>query len=509
MKKQISIMCAVAAALALHAEIQMPKIFSDNMVLQEGQTVKIWGKADANAKVDVNFAGQKKSATAAQDGKWVLELSPLKTATSALEMQISENGKEAKTIANVLVGEVWIAGGQSNMQWTVGLTSTSEEAKARANYPLFRVFTQPTDANSLKPEWDSPADAKWNVVTPENVERFSAVGFYFGEEILKKFNKPVGIVETPLGGSAMVAWLPRKDAAGAKSFDNHIAEFDKQMATYNYDKALADWEKQNTAYEERKASAKADGKPFSERGPRKPNKNSPYTVQSTPEHLFNAKIAPIAGYAAKGFIWYQGESDSRRAEDGAFVEMFSRVINTWRTYWGKPDMPFLFVQLTSFTTDANWAFTRWEQYQTTKKLDNVDMAVIIDIGEEKNIHPKNKIEVGKRLANIAFDEVYDLDGIHPYGPMIDEVDYNGSTAKVEFDLDGRGLVSNGDVRGFEALVGGKWVPASAKLSGDEVIVSVEGKIDGVRYLWKSWAQPDVCLFNKDGLPAMPFIDIKK
>ena len=511
MKKTILALFGLAAAVALNAEITMPKIFSDNMVLQCGEPVKIWGKALPNAKVAVKFADISKSVKADEFGKWSLCLPAMKPNCKDRVMHISENGVEQKVIKNVLVGQVWIAGGQSNMQFSLKETDNAQEAMSRANYPLMRAFIMKYSAIKTAPAFDVPEGANWRVCTPKTAGGISAVAFFFAEKIMKELNVPVGIVETELGGAKMVAFLERQDAKGVAGFDKQIAKFDKLAKTYDYQKALENHKKALAKFNAEKASAKKAGKKFTKHAPLKPLAEGPMRQQEMPQFLYNAKIAPIAGYAAKGFLWYQGESDA--TDPTLFAGKFERLIKSWRKYWGKSDMPFYFVQLTSFSTRANWPVVREQQRIVADKMKNVEMAVTIDVGMEKDIHPKNKYAVGLRLAKIALKNVYGQKHLKgAYGPIAKSVDFNGNSATVNFELSKVNMTVKNGLRGVEILVDNSWEkPAGYKFSANGTLVVNAEKGDticGVRYLQKNWAQPDVCLYNLEGTPAAPFIFVK-
>jgi len=500
----------LCAAITANADIIMPKIFSDGMVLQEGKPVKIWGKADKGAKVDVEFAGQKKSTAASSEGAWDLDLEPLATSKKPQEMRIFENGADAKKIGDVLIGEVWISGGQSNMYFTVDRCDTFEDAEKSANYPLIRIFSQSQSANAPTPQFDLTGDLKWQSVTPQNVGTFSAAAFYFAESLFKKLDRPIGIVESACGGSAMVAWIKKEDAKGVPDFDKKIAIFEKELSTYNYAAALKKWEALDKANKQKAAELKKEGKPFKGIAPARPNQNSPLPVKATPQMLYNAKIAPLQGYAARGFIWYQGESDSRTEGDG-FSQMFARLIQSWRKYWGDDSMPFYFAQLSSYDTSADFPNARAQQHKTLSLAPHTGMAVTFDYGLKENVHPTRKRPVGLRLANLALKEVYGFSDLKPYSPEAASFKYADASAEVALNLKGGAISAKGDLRGFEVLQGDKWTPAFAKIENSVLTVSSANgaKIDGVRYLWKSWAEPDVCLYGQNDLPLLPFLNLSK
>ena len=509
MKKIILAMFGLGALTALNAEIAMPKIFSDNMVLQCGEPVKVWGKALPNAKVLVKFAGQNVSANADKDGKWSLYLAAMKPNCKEDVMRISENGVPQKVIRNVLVGQVWIAGGQSNMKFMLKETDNASEAISRANYPLMRAFIMKHDAIKTAPAFDVPEGASWRVCTPKSAGVFSAVAFFFAEKVMKELNVPVGFVETERSASVMVAFLERKDAKGVAGFDKQIAEYDKLAKTYNYPKELEKYKKAFAEYSAEKAEAKNAGKKFTKKAPFKPLPEGPMCSYQMPQFLYNAKVAPVAGYTAKGFLWYQGESDA--PDPTLFADKLERLIKSWRKYWGKPDMPFYFVQLPSFAQRPNWPVVRDQQRSVAEKMKNVEMAVVIDSGTENDIHPKSKLVVGERLANIALKNLYGKKDLVVYGPKFKSFEYGGDSVAIKFDSFGKKMVLKGKPRGFEVFNGKKWVKAG-EISFDQKTntVTVKGKrggdVEGVRYLWASWAAPDACLFNEDGLPAMSFIN---
>ncbi len=518
--KKLLILLSLFASANLFAEIVMSQVFSDNMLLQREQNVKIWGKSDKNANIEVKFDAQKKSATADKDGKWSIYLDPLKASYEAKKLEVYENGKLGKTIINVLVGEVWISGGQSNMEWAMVNTTGFEDAKKRVaaeKYRNIRYFEQKgRDSGALEPQEDFIKPALWEMCDETVLPHFSAVSFFFAEKMFLELDMPIGILSSSLGGSSMVAWVPENVMKKRRVFLPILESFATEKAKYNYAETLANFKKRSAEYQAQVKAAKAENKPIPEQ-PRDlrfaPNPLGPGNIRSMPAYLFNAKICPMAGYTARGVIWYQGEANLTTKINRSFTDKFNCLIETWRKAWKNDDMYFLFAQLTSFGKQRYWPETRWEQYQTLKEVKNTGMAVTIDIGEENDIHPRNKTDVGVRMANIALKDVYKKNVTHPYGPMIENVEYNNSSATIKLDTGGRKIVIDGTLRGFEVMEENDvWVESEAKFNADETftITSKNGKeIKGVRYAWKDWAQPYVCIFNEDKLPAMPFIDFKK
>ena len=514
MKKYILIIAALAAASAF-GEIKMPKVFSDGMVLQRDMPVKIWGTADADAKVGVEFAGVKKSAKAGADGKWAVVLDKMPASKTPRELSVSENGKLGKKISNVLVGEVWIAGGQSNMEWRLRATTDAEAAKARAHYPTMRYFNQPSKA-ALKPLSDSVDGSSWSAADGENIAAWSGVGFYFAEKIMKELDVPVAILYASKGATSMTCWIPEECHAKVPYLAGYLANFKKSLAKFTPEIA----QKRLAAHNEKCAKARAEdaklrkeGKPVQRRKWPfwvAPSMITPWSEPSTPYMFYNGMVAPLAGYTVRGVIWYQGEGDTSEKASACFAEQYKILAESWRKAFGNDDMAFLQVQLASFENKANWPEARAGQLAACKLAPKIGAICIIDCGEETDIHPKDKTTVGNRLALLALSDVYKKAGFHGRSPEFVSAQYTGDRVNVKFKDFGRGLVFKGEPRGFEVLTKGKWEKADAKLEGGKIVLkSSDGSMpEGVRYLWTQWARPDASLFNKDGLPAFPFQNVR-
>jgi len=508
--KKITIGLLSILATTAFAEIWMPRIFNDNMVLQAGMPNKIWGTAEANAKVVVDIAGKKITVKANDKGQWTVRTAKLKKSAKPVSFVVSENGKEQKNFKNVLVGEVWILGGQSNMQWTMKKTTDFEAAKGRIN-PNIRIFSQPASTMATEPKIEFHEKAKWNVADENSMPVASAVGYYFAEMIAKELKTPVGLVETPLGGSSMIAWIS-KEKLTTKALSENLAKFEKAQSTYNYEKAKA-------AHKAKldKLSKDAKAKKWSKAEVAKkrsaiirstPNPVSVWRPQETPSYLWNAKVAPLAGFTAKGFVWYQGESDAGKGKVKSFAPTFKILINHWREAWGVKNMPFYFFQLPSFGTQSFWSDVRVSQQKVANEMKNVYMVPIVDSGDEKDIHPQDKTFVCKRLFALAMNKTYKKSAYKCDNAQFVSAKYNGQKVIVKFS---KKIKANGDLRGFEVLIDKKWVaPTSLKLGGDSVEVSADSNIEGVRYLWKSWAKPDVCLFTvSSNFPVSTFTSVNK
>ncbi len=524
MKNFIVLFFVTIATLPLFAKIEMPKIFSDNMLLQRDCPVKIWGKSDSNADIEVSFKEQKVKTKADSNGKWSVELKALKASKTPEEMIIFENGKEGTRIKNILVGEVWIAGGQSNMELSLWECTTLKAVQSRADYPNLRYFKMVTDKVSRTEQEDCPEGSKWLVCSPKNVAGFSGAAFHFAEKLMQDLDVPVGIVYASRGATEMAVWIPKKNMGRSPLLKEYSDKFFKEVEAYteaDYKKQLEAYNKRTLNHNKKVAEAKASNRPIPTRpwDDLPPIKESPRKFYRSPSFLYNSLIAPIGGYAAKGVIWYQGESDAHPSRIIDFENRFKILIDSWRELWKNDQLHFLYVQLASWGHNGNQNGGEWPRARKAQtnclKFKNVGMANIIDTGLEKNIHPDDKETVGLRLEKLALRQVYGVKSAHPYCPMFKSARYFSDRVEIDFRKFGRGLVAKGEPRGFEILLkSGKWIPAKARFVRHYVVVEnpdrdSEEEIIGVRYLWKNWALPEVWLFNKDGLPLNSFEDTVK
>jgi len=450
----LSLTVAAVTAPAM-AKVAVNPVFSDNAVLQRDIKIPVWGIANDGEKVTVKFNGQEVSTTA-KGGNWRVDLAPVK-AGGPFELTIA--GENTITLKNILVGEVWIASGQSNMQWSVKQSDKPEETVAASANPQIRLLTVTRRATPL-PQTDIPADNKWVECGPSTVGEFSAVAYHFGADLAKHLKVPIGLISTNYGGTPAEAWTSKEAIAA-----------DPTLKAYH--------------------GVAANDKP------------------NSPSGLYNAMINPLIPYGIRGAIWYQGESNAARAYE--YRTLFTTMIKDWRARWGEGDFPFLLVQLAPFTAikpepgDSDWAELREAQYLATKTLPNVGMAVITDLGDEKDIHPKWKQPVGHRLALAARAMVHGEDVEH-CGPVLASKTIEGDKVVLTFDHAKGGLTAkNGALTGF--TVAGedrKFVRAMAEIDGNKIIVSSPDvpKPVAVRYGWANF--PVVNLFNKADLPATPF-----
>ena len=492
MKKSILLGFALLPA-GLFADVRLPAIVSDHMVLQQDMPVRIWGKADAGESVSLQFQGQKVSGKADADGKWALFLMPMKAGGGA---DLTISGRNTVTVHDVLVGEVWIGSGQSNMELPMTRVNNSEQEIGAANFPQVRLFTVKKKVSETPLE---DVEGSWQLCSPESVKTFSAVGYFFSRDLHQRLNQPVGFIHTSWGGTPAQAWTSRAalDSEPALKF----IQDDWQKVLDRYPEAQKRYEEQLVTWKQAAAAARADKRPV----PPAPRPPAGPGHPSTPSGLYNAMIAPIVSYTIRGATWYQGEANANQGYAYAYRRLFRLMIEDWRQAWGEGDFPFLFVQLANFKSNPWWPVLR-ESQTDTLKLRNTGMAVIIDIGESNDIHPKDKQDVGKRLALLARATVYG-EKVEYSGPMFHGLSVEGSKLRVWFDHTGGGLSARGggDLTGFMvAGADGKFVPAEAKIDGKTVLVSSASVSEpaAVRYAWED--DPACNLINQEGLPASPF-----
>ena len=471
----------LGSIFASSADVRLPTLFSDNMVLQRGKTISVGGWAEDGETITVTFRNQKVS-TKAKNGKWRANLSSLKAGGPDVFKVTGNNSIE---LTNVLVGEVWLCGGQSNMEFALKRSFESEADIAASSNSMLRFFQVP-NVKSDKPLDD--VKANWTQASPETSADFSAVAYYFGRDLQNKLGVPIGLIQSDWGGSPAEVWMKKEIIENNPRYQKEILEKYK-VAKKNHENTLAKIEKERTTDPKKKTAA-----------PRAPWK---------PSELYNGMIAPLISYRLKGAIWYQGEANAGRAHQ--YRTLFPDMIRNWRSDFGQGDFSFLLVQLAPFKPikdqpdESDWAELREAQLNATKNLPKVSMAVITDVGEERDIHPSKKKPVGERLALAARKIAYGED-IVSSGPVFKKMKIKGGKAILSFDHVGRGLESReGALKGF-SICGAdkKFVWATAEIDGDNVIVSCPNvtKPVAVRYGWADF--PVVNLWNKDGLPASPF-----
>jgi len=490
---------AVAAA-----EVKLPGVFGDHMVLQRDMPVPVWGWADPAETVTVTLGDQSKTATADGDGKWCVRLDALK-AGGPLQLKVQGKSNTVQ-FADVLVGEVWLCSGQSNMGMTVGGVMNKDAEIAAADYPNLRMMT--VDRRPAETPQDN-CGGQWQPTSPQTVAGFSAAAYFFGRELHKQLDVPVGLINSSWGGTPIQAWTSLAAQDAVPELKPMVENFRRQAESYDPEKAKAQYEDRLARWQKAAAEAKAEGKPFTVRRPQPPQE--PRLSPNSPASLYNGMIAPLAPYAMRGAIWYQGESNAGSPVYG--IQLKTMIAN-WRGDWKEGDFPFLFVQLPNFREPqvkpaepaSGWPLIREQFLQALSTVPNTGMAVTIDIGEADNIHPRDKQDVGKRLAQWALAKTYGKDVV-PSGPLYKSMRVEGDKIVVDFDYADGGLAARGGgkLKGFAIAGEDKtFVWAEAQIVGDTVVVSSpEVKSPAaVRYAWAN--NPECNLVNKAGLPASPF-----
>jgi sialate O-acetylesterase len=506
------LLAGLAAALlvtAARAGVKLNPLFSDGMVLQRGVPCRVWGDAAAGETIMFTLeagsqsTASEKSISADANGKWAFMLPALKAGGP---FTLTINGRTRATIKDLYVGEVWVASGQSNMGMSVNASAGAEEAKKNAKNSKLRLFTVKHTIADM-PQKEVPVDrfnGRWREAGPETIGNFSAVAYYFGRDLQKVLDVPVGIVHTSWGGTRAEAWTSRRVLEADPIYKDEFP--DAATVADRYQKALDRYKTAVAAHEKAVAKAKAEGKepPRAPRPPAEPGKDP-----NAAAVLYNGMIAPLVPYAIKGVVWYQGESNTGHAEE--YVHLFPMMIQNWRDDWKQGDFPFLFVQLAPYQkiesepTDTPWARLREAQRLTARRVKNTAMAVITDVGDQNDIHPKQKEPVGRRLA-LAAEALAYLKDVEHSGPAFDTMTVEGSRAVLTFRHVGGGLEARGgSLTGFTiAGEDRKFHDATAEIRGDTVVVwskEVE-KPAAVRFGWANY--PVVNLWNKAGLPASPF-----
>jgi len=501
--------CLVAVLQAAPAfAVSLASPFGSHMVLQRGMPVPVWGSAEPGETVTVTFGDQSVQVKAQMDGSWRIALRELTANATGQELTVTgDQSDQPVVLSDVLVGEVWLCGGQSNMQWTVRQSGNPAEEAANATFPLIRLG-QVQRAFSGEPQ--ESVNMSWAVCSPQTVSNFSAVGYYFGRELHQQFQQhadgkqnggvvPIGLISSNWGGTNAETWTPADRLDDDPKLQPILDRWENAKANYprqleEHAKAVKEWEQ----------------KPEDERG-RKPRGPGNPNRQNFASTLYNAMIHPVAPYAIRGAIWYQGESNASRAEQ--YKTLLPVMIDAWRVAFERPNMPFGIVSLANFRQpakepglDDNWAELRWAQFLTANNDPHTGLALAIDIGAANDIHPKNKQDVGKRLAMWALGGVYGQE-VETSGPVFNNMTARGREAVLSFaHADGGLVVAQGHEPGrFQARdAEGKWHWADAVIDGSRVVLTAEGveKITAVRYAWEM--NPPATLYNQFGLPMVPF-----
>ncbi len=487
----------LVAVSAAQAEVRLAPLFRSGAVLQREQPLPIWGWAAPGEKVTVRFQGETATATAEADGRWYVQLSPRPAATTPQTLVVQ--GRNRLQIDDVLVGDVWLCSGQSNMNWPLAQTENAETEIAQAEHPLIRQFKVPR-VPAEEPARD--VDAKWVACSPKTAGEFTAVGYYFARDLFARTQVPIGLVHSSWGGTVIESWISPGVLQAEPEFAGVMERWRQRLADFpaaeqRYVIARQRWEEQRRAAEEA-------GQPFRVRAPNAPEGRG---SRAQPGSLYNGMIAPLVPAALSGILWYQGESNAggRAAEYGT---LFQRLITDWRVAFQRPELPFYFVQIANYEPPNDpsgqaWAVLR-EQQTSALTLPATGMAVTIDIGDPKDIHPRNKRDVGERLARFARAQLYG-EKLVTTGPRLQQVERRGRALRLTFaEADGL-MLRPAETSSFEvAGADGAFYPAAAVVKGQRIELTaaeVREPVE-VRYAWAN--APVATVFNAAGLPAAPF-----
>ena len=485
----------------VYAEVTLPRVIGNNMVLQRDMEVPIWGWASAGEEITVTLNTEpffSTTAVADSEGNWQIKL-PAKQAGGPYTLKVT--GENTLELTNILFGEVWVCSGQSNMQWSVSASKDSEAEIAAADYPNIRLFYVPRVPSGLL---QKDVEADWYETTPETIENFSAVAYFFGRKLYKNLDVPIGLINTSWGGTRIEPWTPPVGFTSVSTLESISKEIQEADATYLEQLPQKMMEIETWIAETRKALE--TGTPLTQI----PENRHSLRHHARPTALYNGMVHPIVPYAIRGALWYQGESNLR---DGMlYHEKMKALINGWREVWGQGDFPFYFVQLAPFNYGNQEGIQFflpqiWEAQAATLSVPNTGMAVTTDIGDPKDVHPRNKQEVGRRLALWALAKTYGRDDVTYSGPLYKSMEVEGNTIRLTFDHIGSGLMSGDEKPLTWFQIAGEdeqFAEAEATIDGDTVLVSSDAVANpvAVRFGWHQSAEPN--FVNKEGLPASPF-----
>ncbi len=483
-------------AAAAVAEVKLPKVLSDHVVLQRDAPIHIWGWADPGEQVTISLLSSKQTAKTDDLGKWSVYLAPQ---PAGGPYSITVQGTNTITISDVLIGDVWFASGQSNMQMPLkgfpnsAVLKNGAEEIANSNQPqihLLRVHDRASDhplADLADP------DEVWTLCTPDTAGNFSAVAYFFGREIQQQEKVPIGLIDDTWGGTPVRAWISLDSLTADSSLMPVFLDWSEMADTTADVPAMRAREKREDD------AARQAGKPVPD------HSWHPNPLSWAPAYLYNGMVAPLTDFPIKGAIWYQGETDSAISRAPMYAREFSTMIGDWRGKWGEGDFPFFFAQISSFTSTEfeKWGIIRDAQRRTLS-LANTGMAVTLDVGQADNVHPPDKQTVGHRLALAARNVAYG-EHIEDSGPLFRQATSDGASMRVWFDH-GDGLTAKGGtLTGFEVAGSDhKFVPASASINGANIVVSTSQVTSPVyvRYAWANFSTAN--LYNSAGLPASTF-----
>lgn len=493
----------------LRAELKLPAIFGDHMVLQQNQSDPVWGWDAPGTKITVSFAGQNYSTVAGADGKWSVKLAPVPA--NATPQTLTVTGSTQRELQDVLIGEVWLCSGQSNMEMGVGMVQDGAKEIAAANFPNIRLMMVP---NLWRPQPEADMAGTWKICSPENIAAggwsgFSAAGYFFGRELHRKLNVPVGLIDADWGGTRIESWTPPEGFAAVPALSSlnlavQLGDPRSPAHKQKLEQFLDETEKWLTS-----ARTALTDSALVPTMPAYPQELLPPHDLQNSTALYNGMIHPVQPFGIRGAIWYQGEANN--GEGMLYTEKMKALVGGWRQLWGEGDFPFYFVQIAPFNYGNNpeQLSELWEgQTAAAKEIPNAGMAVINDIGNLQDIHPKNKQEVGRRLALLALAQTYGQKDVVSSGPTFQSLSIEGGTLRVRFDHADGGLASRDgqSLNWFEIIDAddGGFVKAEARIDGASVVLSspTVRHPAAMRFAWHQLAEPN--LMNGAGLPAGAF-----
>lgn len=490
------------------ADVILPHVLGHHMVLQRGMPVPVWGRAAPGEEVTVRIGSHEAATKADEAGAWMVTL-PAMQAGGPFEMVL--RGRNTIVLEDILIGEVWICSGQSNMEMGIGVVENGAKEAAAADHPRIRLFELPRNpAGEPRPD----VNAAWRVCRPDNIAEgrwggFSAVGYFFGREIHEALDVPVGLIDTCWGGTLIAPWTPICGFAAIPAVRHYIDVIETKDKSYKSSLPGKLEEMENWIAATRKALSEGTLLPPALHWPKHP-------LENPDQHgsLFNGMIHPLVPFAIRGAVWYQGESNVHARDGMMYFEKMKALIHGWREVWGQGDFPFYYVQIAPFKyhwhrsdLEPDQVPKIWEAQTAALAIPNTGMAVTTDISNLRDIHPGNKLDVGRRLALWALAKTYEKEGLVYSGPLYTSMEIEDNKVRLRFKHVGSGLASrNGEALDWFEIAGDDrtFFKARAEIENGTVVAWSEKVHDpvAVRFGWHQEAEPN--LMNREGLPASPF-----
>ncbi len=503
MKKITMVFLWMLIAGITYGTVKPNTLFSSNCVLQQGVVVPVWGTASEGEKVTVEFNGQTVSAVT-NKGKWMVQLKPMRASSIALPMII--RGDNVVTISNILIGEVWLCSGQSNMGFPLravralgNYPKVEEVLKNAQNYPLIRQFTIPLKKSISTPEKIADVKGKWNLCDSINAKNFSAVAYFFGRELYAKLKVPIGLINSSYGGTAIENWISKETLESFPELQSIFTNYEK--ALNEFPKKMEDYKRDETTLLKKYSADSAIAAQSKNELPRKPAPPMSPAERGGPTGLYNTMIYPLLPFAIKGVVWYQGEANASRGLQ--YRALLPALIKEWRADWGNEQLPFFFIQIPGWKNHS--PELKEAQLLTYQNIPNTAMTVIYDVDDTLDVHPGNKQPVGERLSLPARALVYGEKKLEYMGPIYESMKVDGDKIIISFTHTEKLMAKDGELKDF-VIAGAdkKFVAAKAYVKNNKVVVYSEEvkKPVVVRAGWRLC--PEMNLYNNAGLPASPF-----